>query len=86
MGIVSQFLPHNSATLQFQVLMSLQMDAELKEGADWYPFCLGGGTGRGVWGVGGPSGVSTPKSIHAIQKNKQPPGPGLGLNPTPEHI
>jgi hypothetical protein len=28
---VSQFLPHNSATLQFQVLMSMQMDAEFKK-------------------------------------------------------
>ena len=35
---------------------------------DWYPICLGGGTGRGVWGVGGPSGVSTPKSGHAFQE------------------
>jgi hypothetical protein len=26
---VSQFLPHNSATLEFQVLMSMQMDAYL---------------------------------------------------------
>jgi len=24
----------------------------LYKGADWYPLCLGGGTGRGVWGVG----------------------------------
>ena len=40
-----------------------------QKGADWYPFCLGGGTGRGVWGGGGPSGVSTPKSIHAFQKS-----------------
>ena len=28
---VSQFLPHNSATLQFQVLMNMQMDAYLKK-------------------------------------------------------
>jgi hypothetical protein len=40
----------------------------IQKGAEWYPFCLGGGTGRGVWGVGGPSGVSTPKSIRAFQK------------------
>jgi len=32
-----------------------------EKGADWYPFCLGGGTGRGVWGVGGGSGGSSPK-------------------------
>ena len=55
------FLPHNSATIQFQVLMSMQMGAEFKKGADWYPFCLGGGSGRGVWGVGVPSMVPTPK-------------------------
>ena len=28
---VSQFLPHNSATHQFQVLMSMQMDAYLRK-------------------------------------------------------
>jgi hypothetical protein len=28
---VSQFSPHNSATLQFQVLMSMQMDAYLEK-------------------------------------------------------
>jgi hypothetical protein len=32
-----------------------------QKGADWYPFCLGGSTGRGFWGVGGASG-SVPKS------------------------
>ena len=26
-----QFLPHNSATIQFQVLMNMQMDAEFKK-------------------------------------------------------
>jgi len=31
------------------------------------PFLSGGGTGKGVGGVGGPSEVSTPKSIHAFQ-------------------
>ena len=34
----------------------------LKRGTDWYPFCLGGGTGRGVWGVGGGSGGSHSRS------------------------
>jgi hypothetical protein len=28
---VPQFLPHNSATLQFQVLISMQMDAYLNK-------------------------------------------------------
>jgi hypothetical protein len=32
-----------------------------EKGADWSPFCLGGGSGRGVWGVGSPSGVPTPQ-------------------------
>jgi len=39
-------------------LMSIQMDAG---GAEWCPMLSGGGTGRGILGVGGPSGVSTPK-------------------------
>ena len=47
--------------------MSMQMDADFKKNTEWYPFCLGGSTGRGVWGVSGPSGVSSPKSIRAIQ-------------------
>ena len=33
------------------------------------PFCLGGDTGR-VWGVVGPSEVSTPKSIRVVKKKK----------------
>ena len=44
----------------------------LKKGADWYPFCLGGGTERGVWGGGG-SGVSTPKSKRVVQKKINTP-------------
>jgi hypothetical protein len=31
----------------------MQMMQNLKR-VDWYPICLGGGTGRGVRGVGGP--------------------------------
>ena len=61
--------------------MSMQMDADgfkkeqigtlfVRVGA----FCPGGSTRRGVWGVGGPSGGSTPKCGHALQnKNKHPP-------------
>ena len=30
-AVVSQFLPHNSATLQFQVVINMQMDAEIKK-------------------------------------------------------
>ena len=33
----------------------------LKKGADWYPFCLGGGTGREVWGGGDPQGCPPQK-------------------------
>jgi len=29
-----------------------------EKGADWYPFCPGGGTGRGVWGEGGQGGLA----------------------------
>ena len=65
---VSQFLPHNSATIQYQVLMSMQMDAEFIKEQIGTLFCLGGSTGRGVWGVGGPSERSTPNSGHASQK------------------
>jgi hypothetical protein len=32
------------------------------------PFCLGGGTGRGVWWVGGGSGGSSPRIGHACPK------------------
>jgi hypothetical protein len=50
--------------------MSMQIDAELKKGADCYPFCLGGGTGRGGWGAGGPSGP--PKMWTCIKKSMPP--------------
>jgi len=40
------------------------------KGEDRHPFCLGGGTGRGV---GGLSEVSTPKSGHAFHTKKIPP-------------
>lgn len=45
----SQSLLHNSATLKFQIMMNMQMMQNLKR-VDWYPICLGGGTGKGVWG------------------------------------
>ena len=40
----------------------------IPKGAEWYPFLSAGGTRRGVWGVGGPSGVSTPKSKRVVPK------------------
>jgi len=59
-------LPRNSATPVSDVNENADGCLFIK-GADWYPFCLGGGTGRGVGG-GGLSGASTPKSIRAIPK------------------
>ena len=34
-----------------------------EKGADWYPFCLGGGHWKGVWGGGGGRGVH-PKKVY----------------------
>ena len=46
---VPQFLPHNSATLQFQILKSMQMDAEFEKEQIGTLFCLVGALeGRGV--------------------------------------
>ena len=54
-GFVSEFLPYNSATL----VSGLGEYADgCRSQKGWYPFCLVGGTGRGVWGVGGLPGVS----------------------------
>jgi len=41
MGVLSHFLPHNSATLQLQVLMSMQMVAEFKEQIGTLSFWVG---------------------------------------------
>jgi hypothetical protein len=49
------------------------------KGAEWYPFLSGGATGRGALGVGGPSGVSTPKSKRAIQKERKKKPPVYGV-------
>jgi hypothetical protein len=38
--------------------MSMQMDAEFKKEQNGTLFCLGGGIGRGVWGVGGNCKIS----------------------------
>ena len=55
-------------------VLGLDMYADgclFEKGANWYPFCPGGGTGRGVggWGWGGRG--STPKSKRAFQKNSR---------------
>ena len=60
----SQFLHHNSATIQF--LDDMQMDACLKKEQIGTLFVWVGTGGRGGWGVGGPSGVSTPKSMVTV--------------------
>jgi len=44
----------------------------IQKGAEWYPFLSGGGTGRGVLGMGGPLRVSTQKANVSLKK-KQPP-------------
>jgi hypothetical protein len=68
---LSQFLPHNSATLQFQVL-SMQMDAKfIKEQIGTLFVWVGALEGGfGGWVVG-PSGVSTPKSKCASPPKRQ---------------
>ena len=62
----SQFLPHNSAALQFQALVSMQMHAAFLDEKIGKPICLGWGTGWWSGGVGGASGGSSPKSVHAF--------------------
>ena len=59
MGVRISFLPHNSATVS--VLDEYADGCLFKKGADWYPFCPGGGIGRGVWGVGGGFGGPSQK-------------------------
>jgi len=51
--------------------MSMQMDAYLKKEriGNWYPFCPGGGTGRGISGGGGGAGGLSPKIVRAYAKN-----------------
>jgi len=74
----SQFLSHNSATIQFQVVVIMQMDAKIeKEQIGTLSVWVGALEG-GFGGGGGPSGVPTlRKSISAFQINKkQPPGRG----------
>ena len=70
---VSPFLPRYSATLQFQVLMSMQMDAYLKKEQIGTLFVwVGapeGGVGGWVVGQGGPA----QKLGVPVQNNFQPP-------------
>jgi hypothetical protein len=64
---VSQFLPRNSATLQFQVLMSMQMDAEFKKEQNSTRLCLVGALEG--W-FGGSLGVQ-----YIMYKCRAPPPP-----------
>jgi len=58
--------------------MNMQMDAYLKKEQIGTLFVWVGAL-KGGFGGGGASGVSTPKSIRAIPKKKQPPGRVLKL-------
>ena len=69
---VYQFLPHNHATLQFQVLMSMQMDAYLKKEQIGTLFVL---VGAPEGGFRGGRGVQPKKyTCHPKIKNIHPPG------------
>ena len=63
---VSQFLPHNPATLLFQILMGMQMDEELKKEQTGTLFVWVGALEGGFGGWVVPRGC--PKSGHAFQK------------------
>ena len=52
--------------------MCMQMNAGFKKEQNGTLFCLVGALEGGGLGVGGPSGVSTPKSIHVVKKLKTP--------------
>jgi len=69
MGVRISVLPHNFA----KPVLKLDEYADgcrIQRGAAWYPFCLGGSTGRGVWGwVRGVRGVQ-PKKYTCLSKNK----------------
>jgi hypothetical protein len=49
----------------------MQMDEKSKKEQNGTLFRLVGGTGRGVWGLVGPSGVFTPKSVRVVRKVKE---------------
>jgi len=75
---VSQFSPHNSATLQFQVLMSMQMDAYLKKEQIGTLFVLVGVPEGGFRGEGGRQGGPIQK-VNVPSQKKHPPTPTLFL-------
>jgi hypothetical protein len=61
MGVRSQFLPHNSATLQFKVLVDMQMDAYLKKEQTGTLF---------VW-VGAPEGFFLGGGVRGVKPKNQ---------------
>jgi len=52
----------------------------IKKGADWYPFCLGGGTKRGDWGCVVPQ-RGPPQKVDMLSKRKLPPGKIIKKSP-----
>jgi len=69
LGVRISFLPHNSATLQFQVLMSMQMDAYLKKEQIGTLFVRVGAP-EGGFGGGG----AAPAPCLPSKRNFLPPG------------
>jgi hypothetical protein len=71
---VSQLLPHNSATLQFQILMSMQMDTELKR-SRLVPLLVWWGHWKGGLGGWGPQAQKFPNigaSCLVVQTTQAP--------------
>jgi len=70
---VSQVSPHKSATVQFQVLMSMQMDVEVKKEQIGALSCLVGALEGGLGGFGGwmvPLG-RPPQEVYVPVQNKK---------------
>jgi len=65
----SQFLPHNSAALQFQALVSIQMDAEFLEEQIGTLFAWIGALGGGLGGCVVPRGGPAQKVYMPSEKN-----------------
>jgi len=67
---VSQFLPHNFAKLMFQILMSMQMDAEFKEEQIGTPFVWVGALEGVFWGWVVPQDCPPQNLYVPVQKQK----------------
>jgi len=68
---ISIVQPHNSATLQFQILTSMQMDGEFKKEQIRTPLS-GWGHWKGNLGGGWSLRGVYPKKKHSFQKRKPP--------------